>query len=124
MTLNEALNIDAANSQAVRPSSPIRVEHEDQQRSGAPDLPPAYNSAAPLNEAELLALLMASPLYQKLENIRKSMEKGVGKSDGKDSVTGMLPIYSLIFSNAILRIQKGDGAGPLMENHKWLNMFP
>ena len=112
--MNEALNIDAANAQAVRPSSPIgRVEHEEQQRSGAPDLPPAYNSAAPLNEAELLALLMASPLYQKLENIRKSMEKGVGKSDGKDSVTGMLLIYItyLFFNLNVFTWADPEGGG-------------
>ena len=88
--MNEALNIDAAQSQAVRPSSPVtRVEHAEQQRS-ASDLPPSYNMAAPLNETELMALLMASPLYQKLENIRKSMEKGVSKSDGKESETSKL----------------------------------
>lgn len=32
--------------------------------------------AAPLNEAELMALLMASPMYQKLENIKKSVASG------------------------------------------------
>ena len=52
----------------------------------APDLPPSYNMAAPLNETELMALLMASPLYQKLENIRKTIEKGSGGSaQGKES---------------------------------------
>ena len=79
--MNEALNIDTATSHAMVSAGPDRgVERE------APDLPPSYNMAAPLNENELMALLMASPLYQKLENIRKTFEKGNGGSaEGKES---------------------------------------
>lgn len=39
-------------------------------------LPASYTMAAPLNEAELTSLLMASPLYQKLEAIKKSIASG------------------------------------------------
>lgn len=47
-----------------------------QPSSGQPDLPQSYSMAAPLNEAELMALLMASPMYQKLEEIKKSVATG------------------------------------------------
>ena len=87
MTLNEALNIDAANSQAMTSAAPDRVEEKE-----TPDLPPSYNMAAPLNETELMALLMASPLYQKLENIRKTMEKSGGKVEGKESTPSKLEL--------------------------------
>ena len=85
LTLNEALNIDTANSQAMLSAGPDRGEER-----AAPDLPPSYNMATPLNERELMALLMASPLYQKLENIRKTFEKGNGGSaEGKESTKSM-----------------------------------
>lgn len=33
--------------------------------------------AAPLNEAELMSLLMASPVYQKLEQIKDAVKNGI-----------------------------------------------
>ena len=41
-------------------------------------MPASYQMTAPLNEAELTALLMASPLYRKLEQIKKSLAGGAG----------------------------------------------
>ena len=41
--------------------------------------------AAPINEAELTALLMESPLYKKLENIKNLVKKGgFGNKKAKD----------------------------------------
>jgi hypothetical protein len=40
-------------------------------------LPPSYQMAAPLNEAELMSLLMASPMYQKLEQIKDAVQNGI-----------------------------------------------
>lgn len=39
--------------------------------------------AGPLNETELTALLMESPLYKKLEQIRKTISEGGVKSGHK-----------------------------------------
>lgn len=46
-------------------------------------MPVSYAMAAPLNETELTALLMASPLYKKLEQIRKAVSEGGVKSGHK-----------------------------------------
>lgn len=93
MTLNEALNIDSANARMEsrdRPQSPSdssRHSVVDEYESPEP-LPSSYNMAAPLNDAELVALLMSSPLYQKLENIKSQIEKGAHKADKKDKTEG------------------------------------
>ena len=42
-------------------------------------MPASYQMAAPLRDAELTALLMASPLYQKMEQIKKSINSGAVK---------------------------------------------
>ncbi|WAR00886.1 hypothetical protein MAR_025258, partial [Mya arenaria] len=95
LTLNEALNIDTANARLEsreRPSSPAESLRpstvEDERPTTQPELPASYNMAAPLNDAELVALLMASPLYQKLESIKTQIEKGAHKGDGKDKTEG------------------------------------
>ena len=47
-------------------------------------LPESYKLAAPLNEADFTALLMSSPLYRKLENIKKLVAEGAHiKTDQK-----------------------------------------
>lgn len=43
-------------------------------------MPESYRLAAPLSESELTDLLMASPLYQKLDSIRSLLKGGAGKS--------------------------------------------
>ena len=40
-------------------------------------MPPSYQMAAPLNEAELMSLLMASPVYQKLEQMKDAVKNGI-----------------------------------------------
>lgn len=40
-------------------------------------MPASYQMAAPLNEAELMSLLMASPVYQKLEQIKDAVKNGI-----------------------------------------------
>ncbi|KAH3741464.1 hypothetical protein DPMN_048189, partial [Dreissena polymorpha] len=93
LTLNEALNIDTATARmesrdsSRRPGSSASSRGTTgEQESPAPrqELPPMYKEAAPINDAELVALLMASPLYQKLESIKTQIEKGAhltGKGD-------------------------------------------
>lgn len=39
-------------------------------------MPASFAMAEPLNEAELTALIMASPLYQKLEQMKKTLAEG------------------------------------------------
>lgn len=71
-----------------------------------PHLPPSYNMAAPMNETELVALLMASPLYQKLESIKSQIEKGAHKADKANKSDGKtLPFYLGI--SAFLTIRLG-----------------
>ena len=53
-------------------------------------MPASYKMAAPLNEAELTALLMASPLYQKLEQMKKSMAGGAGSGKAHKLPEGRL----------------------------------
>ena len=51
------------------------------------EMPSAYRMAAPLTDGELVALLMSSPLYHKLQDIKKLVESGgfkVKKGKGKD----------------------------------------
>lgn len=74
--------------------------------SGQPDLPQSYSMAAPLNEAELMALLMASPMYQKLEDIKKSMANGAHtQPSGKHPMEpGESCDYSCVLKNESLSL--------------------
>ena len=96
LTLKESANIDhLVASKAAMSSSPQRVpivpgQAPPTQGKAAPvmagtqpavtqqnqSLPMSYQMAAPLNEAELTTLLMASPLYQKLEQLKKKVSSG------------------------------------------------
>lgn len=73
-----------------RPQSPAESSHHSVVDEYEPqsNLPSSYNMAAPMNDAELVALLMASPLYQKLENIKSQIEKGAHKKDKADKSEG------------------------------------
>jgi len=51
-------------------------------------LPESYQMAAPLNEADFTALLMSSPLYRKLENIKKLVEEGAFIKNGQKPADG------------------------------------
>lgn len=86
LTIQEALNIDTT---YARPATIGQSTDGQFSNNVPPEVPPpvaqeplpqAYQMAAPLKEAELMALLMASPMYQKLENIKKSVAEGTHKS--------------------------------------------
>lgn len=95
LTLKESVNIDSmvggvgAKRGPVAAAPVVAAAAAPVQTSGAP-MPASYQMAAPLNEAELTALLMASPLYQKLEQIKKSMTNGAGASKGHKLAEGII----------------------------------
>ena len=66
---------------AVTSSVPLQSGAMPASVSGAA-MPSSYQMAAPLNEAELTALLMASPLYQKMEAIKHAISGGRLKLGG------------------------------------------
>ena len=85
VTLQEALNVDQLGRQdgvgapatftdsgSTPPHPTVTSQSEPQEGS----MPTSFTQAAPLNEAELLALLMASPLYQKLEKVKRAVASG------------------------------------------------
>jgi hypothetical protein len=83
LTLQEALNVDhvsrpdnfnAPSADAVH--SPRQAPTSAESSAQDSSVPAAFHQAAPLNEAEMLALLMASPLYQKLEKVKKAVANG------------------------------------------------
>ena len=95
LTIQESLNVGQLDGQRKittqqapdTMAAPMRgASHE-----GQGQMPATYQMSAPLNEAELTALLMASPMYQKLENMKKSLagqaagggKKGKGAAAGK-----------------------------------------
>ena len=45
------------------------------------EMPEVYRETAPMNEAELTSLLLASPLYRKMENIKKQIAAAAQKND-------------------------------------------
>ena len=53
-------------------------------------MPASFAMAEPLNEAELTALLMASPMYKKLEEMKKVLTEGRVKL-GHKPAPGMAP---------------------------------
>ena len=55
-------------------------------------MPASYAMTAPLNDEELAALLMASPLYQKLDQIKKAVANG-GARTGKKIQPGTETIH-------------------------------
>ena len=83
LTLQESVNIDSLVSgqraAAAAPVAPMQAAPLGA-AGAAPGaaMPASYQMTAPLNEAELTALLMASPLYRKLEQIKKSLAGGAG----------------------------------------------
>ena len=54
-----------------------------------PALPVTYRMAAPLSESEITSLLLQSPLYQKLENIKNLINENKGE---RSSVAGKQPL--------------------------------
>ena len=88
LALKETLGMDPTVIRAqtvASTSSALRPPQDTQsQAPAASQMPSGFQMAAPLNEAELTALLMASPLYQKMEQIKQAVAKGaVAGSGGK-----------------------------------------
>nr|XP_002738967.1 PREDICTED: uncharacterized protein LOC100369241 [Saccoglossus kowalevskii] len=81
LTLREMVDLDHFGHQVseMPQSAPYREPAVDTsaltEQSG--EMPSSYTMAAPLSDAEITALLMASPLYKKLEEIKELMSKGV-----------------------------------------------
>ena len=97
MTLSETLNMDGLSKRIeaapLLAAAPAQPQSSETQKSsayesasaveGAPtqqEMPASFSMAAPLNEAELTALLMASPLYKKLQDMKKAVAGGNFKS--------------------------------------------
>lgn len=86
LTLQEALNIDSVVHQHGL-VVPDRFPETSDDMSGSAtipgettadeNMPDSFTRTTPLKEAELIALLMASPLYQKLERVKTALASGV-----------------------------------------------
>ena len=87
LTLKESMNIDHVVSAPVQPVEAPTVAAFDQNVTSQA-MPASYQMTAPLNEAELTMLLMASPLYQKLEKMKKTVAAGGIRSAGQKKQTG------------------------------------
>ncbi len=83
LILKETISVDTLVQAAAEPEAPISVKSSE-------EMPAAYRMAAPLTDGELTALLMASPLYQKLQEVKDIVAGGEFKakkgksSEGKD----------------------------------------
>ena len=66
-----------------------RQTENQTQATSQPVLPVAYHMAAPLSESEITSLLLQSPLYQKLENIKNLINENKGE---KYSAAGKQPL--------------------------------
>lgn len=112
LTIKEALNVEAIDelkvqglaavpqadtpaAQAAAASAATAAALSSPTVAAAPagGMPLSYNMAAPLNELELVTLLMASPMYHKLELIRKTLASGsvrLNKKGGSGAGEGYL----------------------------------
>lgn len=103
LTLKECLNTDplTVNPAAMNLNQP-KIQHQEHQQAtvqtpiapvastpqtarSASDMPQSFTMLPPLDEAELTAMLMASPLYQKLEKIKRQInQSGISRNKKKD----------------------------------------
>ncbi len=92
LTLREAVNqasgqrpVTTATIPAIIPTTAVSKQSGPVTASApSQPLPQSYQMAAPVSEAEITALLMASPMYKKLEQIKRTIASGVlGKGSGK-----------------------------------------
>lgn len=78
LTLKETANIDFM----VTQDRPVTVANLQQSVAPVPQveqqhmMPASFTQAAPLDDVELTALLMASPFYHKLDQIKKAVSSG------------------------------------------------
>lgn len=81
MTIQESISSGYVPPRASSPTPRDEDQSEvDEPVTSAPpqvQMPASYQMAAPLNEAELMSLLMASPEYQKLEQIKDAVKNGI-----------------------------------------------
>lgn len=87
LQLKESIQVDDLVAVARKP------DHETSavQSSSQPSLPVTYRMAAPLTESEITSLLLQSPLYQKLENIKNLIHDKKGE---KSSAAGKCNLNS------------------------------
>ena len=62
-------------------------------------MPQSYTMAAPLDDNELTALLMASPLYNKLEQMKKAVSSGGLRTGHKMASGNATQLFQLIKTN-------------------------
>lgn len=98
IALKECVDTDHLLSEGVTPG----ITYESTQGNAA--FPSGYSSVAPLSDADLAALLMASPLYKKLEDIKKTMDDADLPPKKRGQGTGLIHLsirqyYSLVYKN-------------------------
>ena len=98
LTLKESLNIDPLLSTRAQTSAGIPVSDAAPimpvtapvtGSAAQKQMPASFQIAGPMNEAELTALLMASPIYQKMEQIKQAVAKGAVNAGGHKMVPGL-----------------------------------
>lgn len=68
---------------AGRPDSPQMYHAQQGSTGGEQILPAAFTMTAPLNETEVMSLLMASPMYQRLEQMKSTLTSAAKKQPGQ-----------------------------------------
>lgn len=89
ITLREAMNVQPLTGGQPRVGAPQTPEVAPPQGQSQA-MPTGYQMTTPMNEAELTALLMASPLYQKMEQIKQVVAKGAINKGGRKSPQGTI----------------------------------
>lgn len=82
LMLKETISVDALVEAAAAPSVPHSSNRTEQ-------MPASFKMAAPMTDGELTALLMSSPLYQKLQDIQDIVGGG-GTFKAKKGKDGMV----------------------------------
>ena len=80
LILKETISVDTLVEAAASPTAPPS--------KAAEQMPAAYRMAAPMTDGELNALLMSSPLYQKLQDIQDIVGGGGGAFKAKKGKDG------------------------------------
>ena len=84
---NEVLHL----KESIQVDDLVAVTRQAENQTPAPSkpaLPVTYRMAAPLSESEITSLLLQSPLYQKLENIKNLINENKGE---RSSAAGKQP---------------------------------
>lgn len=95
LELKESIQVDDLVAIARQTETPTQPQSQGVPRS-QPSLPVTYRMAAPLTESEITSLLLQSPLYQKLENIKSLINDVKGeRSTNAGKITCFLYFLSL-----------------------------